>query len=60
VAVPELTETTIRYLYATTWLPFDAAGNLLHIAMWSLQRQGLVEFEQLRTVMDAYSPDLGD
>ena len=23
VAVPELTETTIRYLYATTWLPYD-------------------------------------
>jgi hypothetical protein len=67
VAVPELTETTIRYLYATTWLPcdtkehtvavpggtttaIDTAGNLLHIAMWSLRRQGLMEFEQLRPV----------
>lgn len=63
----ELTETTIRYLYATTWLPsstkehtvavpggattaLDTAGNLLHIAMWSLRRQGLMEFEQLRPV----------
>ena len=63
----ELTETTIRYLYATTWLPnrsnehtvavpggsttaIDTAGNLLHIAMWSLRREGLMEFEQLRTV----------
>lgn len=63
----ELTETTIRYLYATTWLPssdkehtvavpggattaLDTAGNLLHIALWSLRRQGLLEFEQLRPV----------
>jgi hypothetical protein len=67
VGPPELTETTIRYLYATTWLPsdtsehtvavpggattaIDTAGNLLHIAMWSLRRQGLMEFEQLREV----------
>jgi hypothetical protein len=28
----------------------DTAGNLLHIAMWSLRRQGLMEFEQLRPV----------
>ena len=63
----ELTETTIRYLYATTWLPsttkehtvavpggattaLDTAGNLLNIAIWSLRRQGLMEFEQLRPV----------
>jgi len=63
----ELTEATIRYLYATTWLPsrsnehtvavpggsttaIDTAGNLLHIAMWSLRREGLMEFEQLRAV----------
>jgi hypothetical protein len=63
----ELSETTIRYLYATTWLPssskehtvavpggattgLDTAGNLLHIAMWSLRRRGLMEFEQLRAV----------
>lgn len=62
-----LTETTVRYLYATTWLPcddkqhtvavpggaataIDAAGSLLHIALWSLRRDGLVEFEQLRPV----------
>ena len=62
-----LTEGTVRYLFATTWLPcdtkqdivavpggaataVDAAGNLLHIAMWSLRRQGLMEFEQLRPV----------
>jgi hypothetical protein len=81
----------------------DTAGNLLHIALWSLRDQGLMEFEQLRpveervrvlggrpfaafelraargayldaepeltmavmtdclrTVADAYSPDLGD
>jgi hypothetical protein len=67
VGPPELTETTVRYLYATTWLPcdtkqyivavpggaataVDAAGNLLHIAMWNLRRQGLMEFEQLREV----------
>jgi hypothetical protein len=67
VAPPALSETTIRYLFATTWLPcdtkqdivavpggvataVDAAGNLLHIAMWSLRRQGLMEFEQLRPV----------
>ena len=63
----ELTESTIRYLYATTWLPpsgsehsvavpggstraIDTAGNLLHIAMWSLRGQRLMEFEQLRPV----------
>jgi hypothetical protein len=67
VGPPELTETTVRYLYATTWLPssttehtvavpggattaIDTAGNLLHIAMWSLRRRGLMEFEQLREV----------
>jgi hypothetical protein len=67
VAVPALTETTIRYLFATSWLPcdskqdivavpggattaIDTAGNLLHIAMWNLRRQGLIEFEQLRPV----------
>lgn len=61
----DLTETTVRYLFATTWLPsntkdhvvavpggattaLDTAGNLLHIALWSLRRQGLMEFEQLR------------
>jgi hypothetical protein len=67
VGTPALTETTVRYLFATVWLPsstkehivavpggaaraIDAAGNLLHIAMWSLRRQGLMEFEQLREV----------
>jgi hypothetical protein len=67
VAQPALTEATVRYLFATTWLPcdtkqdivavpggaataLDAAGNLLHIAMWSLRRHGLMEFEQLRPV----------
>lgn len=62
------TETTIRYLFATSWLPrnstdhlvtvpggsttaIDTAGNLLHIAMWNLRRQGLMEFEQLRRVV---------
>lgn len=67
MAAPALTETTIRYLFATSWLPSDAkehlvkvpggattaldtAGNLLHIAMWNLRRQGLMEFEQLRQV----------
>ena len=61
----ELTDATVRYLHATTWLPeagnewsvavpggstraVDTAGNLLHIAMWSLRREGLMEFEQLR------------
>ena len=64
---PALTETTIRYLFATSWLPcdtkqdivavpggattaIDTAGNLLHIAMWNLRRQGLMQFEQLRAV----------
>ena len=64
---PELTETTIRWLFATTWLPshagertisvpggettaIDTGANLLHIAMWNLRRQGLMEFEQLRPV----------
>jgi hypothetical protein len=63
----ELSEATIRYLFATTWLPkranehtvavpggattaIDTAGNLLHIALWSLRREGLMEFEQLRPV----------
>jgi hypothetical protein len=67
VSPPQLTETTVRYLFSTTWLPattkeqivavpggattaLDTAGNLLHIAMWSLRRQGLMEFEQLRPV----------
>jgi hypothetical protein len=67
VGPPALTETTIRYLFATSWLPcdtkqdivavpggattaVDTAGNLLHIAMWNLRRQGLMEFEQLRPV----------
>jgi hypothetical protein len=69
VSLGELTDSTVRYLYATTWLPasdgdygvavpggsvraVDAAGNLLHIAMWSLRSQGLMEFEQLRPVED--------
>jgi hypothetical protein len=30
----------------------DAAGNLLHIAMWSLRREGLMEFEQLRPAVE--------
>ena len=64
---PALTEATIRYLFATSWLPcdptgytvavpggtttaIDTGGNLLHIAMWNLRRQGLMEFEQLRPV----------
>ncbi len=67
MSLDSLTETTLRYLYATTWLPsadndysvavpggatraIDTAGNLLHIAMWSLRRQGLMEFTQLREV----------
>jgi hypothetical protein len=67
VSLADLTDTTVRYLYATTWLPaaddqysaavpggatraVDTAANLLHIAMWSLRRQGLMEFEQLRRV----------
>jgi len=67
VGPPALTETTIRYLFATSWLPcdpkqytvavpdgtttaIDTGGNLLHIAMWNLRRQGLMEFEQLRPV----------
>ncbi len=64
-----LTETTIRYLFATSWLPFnpgaplvdvpggsttglDTGGSLLDIALWNLRRQGLMEFEQLREVVD--------
>ena len=64
---PALTETTIRYLFATGWLPsdpserlvrvpggsttgIDTGGNLLHIALWALRGQGLMEFEQLRPV----------
>ena len=31
-------------------LAIDTPGNLLHIAMWKLRRQGLMEFEQLRPV----------
>ena len=67
MSLGELTDATVRYLYAMTWLPesdgdysvavpggsvraVDAAGNLLHIAMWSLREQGLMEFEQLRPV----------
>jgi hypothetical protein len=67
VSPGELTDATVRYLYATTWLPeagnewsvavpggstraIDTAGNLLHIAMWSLRRDGLMQFEQLRPV----------
>jgi hypothetical protein len=63
----ELTDATVRYLFATTWLPkranehtvqvpdgattaIDTAGNLLHIAMWSLRRQAVMQFEQLRPV----------
>src|SRR5687767_13689288 len=64
-----LTETTIRYLFATSWLPFnpgapivrvpggsttglDTGGSLLDIALWNLRRQGLIEFEQVREVVD--------
>jgi hypothetical protein len=52
VSAPELTETTIRYLFATGWLPraIDTAGNLLHIAMWNLRGRGPMEFEELRPV----------
>lgn len=64
---PKLTVTTIRYLFATSWLPcdssewtvavpggsvtaLDAAGNLLHTALWNLRRQGVLDFEQIRPV----------
>jgi hypothetical protein len=73
---PELTETTVRYLFATSWLPrdpeqqlvsvpggsttgLDTGGNLLHIAMWNLRRQGLMEFEQLREVHKERATVLG-
>jgi hypothetical protein len=76
VAGPELTETTIRYLFATSWLPsdpeqqlarvpggsttgLDTGGNLLHIAMWNLRRQGLMEFEQVREVEEERVTVLG-
>jgi hypothetical protein len=76
VGPPALTETTIRYLFATSWLPcdpsgytvavpggsttaIDTAGNLLHIAMWNLRRQGLMEFEQLRPVEKEHVRVLG-
>jgi hypothetical protein len=71
VGAPELTETTVRYLFAAEWLPsdtteikvpvpggstkaIDTAGNLLHIAMWNLRRQGLMDFEQLRPFEEEY------
>jgi hypothetical protein len=76
VAGPELTETTIRYLFATSWLPcdpeqqlvrvpggsttgIDTGGNLLHIALWNLRRQGLMEFEQVREVEEERVTVLG-
>ena len=72
----ELTETTIRYLFATSWLPcdpeqqlvrvpggsttgLDTGGNLLHIAMWNLRRQGLMEFAQVREVAEERVTVLG-
>ena len=76
MAATELTETTVRYLFATAWLPcdpkdhtvpvpggattaLDTAGSLLHIALWNLRRQGLMEFEQLREVEDEPARVLG-
>jgi hypothetical protein len=45
VSAGELTAATVRYLYATTWLPALTSA---------------VMSDCLRTVADAYSPDLGD
>lgn len=42
---------------ATTAL--DTAGNLLHTALWNLQRQGAIAFEQLRPVVDERVTVLG-
>lgn len=63
---PDLTASTVSYLFATTWAPPsrglgvkvpgaevdgpDTAGNLLNLAVWSLREQGLIEVEQLRPV----------
>ena len=37
----------------------DTAGNLLQIALWNLRRQGGIEFEQLRPVVDERVTVLG-
>lgn len=60
----DLTATTVRYLFASTWAPPskglsikvpgaevdgpDTADDLLNLAIWSLREQGLIEVEQLR------------
>lgn len=66
---PDLTETTVRYVFAAEWLPssdseqlvavpggatkaLDTAGSLLHVALWALRRDRVIDFEQIRPVED--------
>jgi hypothetical protein len=68
-APPDLTETTVRYLFAAEWLPssdsehlvavpggatkaLDTASSLLHIALWALRRDRVIDFEQIRPIED--------
>jgi hypothetical protein len=68
-APPDLTETTVRYVFAASWLPssdserlvavpggatkaLDTASSLLHIALWALRRDRVIDFEQLRPIED--------
>jgi hypothetical protein len=68
-ARPDLTETTVRYVFAVSWLPssdseqlvavpggatraLDTASSLLHIALWALRRDRVIDFEQIRPVED--------
>ena len=54
---PALTETTIRYLFATNWLPCDTKGAHLD-AEPELTNAAMVDC--LQTVADAHQPSLGD
>lgn len=63
-APPDLTETTVRYLFAAGWLPssdsehlvavpggatkaLDSASSLLHIGLWTLRRDGVLDGDNL-------------
>lgn len=68
-APPDLTETTVRYVFGAEWLPssdggqlvavpggatkaLDTASSLLHIALFALRRDRVIDFEQIRPLED--------
>jgi hypothetical protein len=61
----DLTETTVRYLFAATWLPCNTNENVVAVpggVATALEQQlsDAVATDCIRTIADGYSPSLGD